>query len=277
MFRGLRIHRARRLLSDAIDEWFAHIRQFSIHTQSYYRRIILDFSANIPDRPIDKLKTSDFRLYLNSLLLTGKKKSSLNNTVVALRSFGRFLEETYELPNPCQSIKKFKAEEKVRHFLTYKEYQRILKVCSPRQRDIVVFLANTGLRAQEAIDLTWDNFDLSLRRLTFIGKGGKVRVVPLNESVRSLLLKYLRKSETLIFMSKNRKGLYRTLRLVGDKAGIHLTPHLLRHYFATELLRRGVPIAFVSKCLGHSSIAVTEKVYIHFLPDYLLGVTDVLD
>lgn len=280
MFQALRLRRARTLLSDSIEDWFIHIRQFAAHTQTYYRRIILDFSANIPNRPVDKLKTSEIRLYLNKLLLKGSKKSSLNNAVTALRSFGRFISETYDIENPCQSIKKFKVEDTLRHFLSRQEYEKVLSVCSERQRDIVVFLANTGLRAQEAIDLTWDSFDHSLRRLTLVGKGGKTRMVPLNESVRSVLLKYPSKPGThIIFLSKNRKNLWRTLRLVGSKANVHLTPHTLRHFFATQLLQHNVKggMKTVSMLLGHASVSLTEKIYIHYSTEFLDCATDVLD
>lgn len=277
MFRALRKSQARTLFFDAVEQWLIHIQQFSFCTQDSYKRHIRAFQAKIPNKPVSKLSPIDFRTYLNEVFLRCRTKSSANMPLVALKSFGRFLSEMYGIENPARDIKKFKVADRLRHFLTEAEYNRILEVCSERQKDIITTLAMTGVRASELIGLRWENFDDSLRRLTLVGKGSKLRVIPLNETIRSVLLKHHRKAGKISYLSKNRKCLYRTLRLVGDKVGIHLTPHLLRHYFATQLLRKGVKIAFVSKLLGHSSIAITEKVYIHFTDDFLIGVTDCLD
>lgn len=282
MLRALRIHRARTLLSEAIKEWLLDIQGLSTNTQDYYRRTLSGLAATVPDKPIDKLTTADLRKYLTSLLW-GRKKSTVNNSLMALRSFGRFIAENYDLPNPAAPIKKFKAEPVVGRFLTYEQYEKLLAACkTDRQKDILILLANTGLRASELCALTWDSVSPELTRITIIGKGGKVRIVPLNQNCRNVLLKYPRvPGNTISFLPKSRKVLCNLVHRIGVRANIpanpHANPHALRHLFATELLRRGVKIAFVSKCLGHSSIAITEKCYIHLLPDYLMGVTDVLD
>lgn len=276
MFQALRLRRARTLLSEAITEWHFDIQNLSANTQDYYKRTLSGLAAALPDKPIDKLTTAELRKYLTSLLW-GRKKSTVNNSLMALRNFGRFISENYDLPNPVTPIKKFKAEPVVGRFLTNEQYQKLLTVCNPRQKDILILLANTGLRASELCGLKWDSVEPQLTRITVIGKG-KVRVIPLNQNCREVLLKYPRELGTHInFLPKSRHVLCTLVHRIGERANIKANPHALRHLFATELLRKGVPIAFVSKILGHSSIAITEKCYIHLLPDYLLGITDVLD
>lgn len=276
MFQVLRIRRARTLLSKAIMDWHLDIQNLSVNTQDYYKRTLLGLAAALPDKPIDKLTTADLRKYLTSLLW-GRKKSTVNNALMALRNFGRFIVENYDLPNPAASIKKFKADPSIGRFLNHEQYQKLLSVCKPREKDILVLLGNTGLRASEACSLTWDSVEPQLTRITVIGKG-KVRVIPLNQNCREVLLEYPREPGThIIIFPKNRHCLGNICHRIGVRANIPCNPHSLRHYFATELLRRGVKIAFVSKLLGHSSISVTEKHYIHFSDDFLISITDVLD
>ncbi len=272
MFRSLHISRAG-TLSQCVDEWLIHIKCLSPNTQTSYQKHIRDFQAKIDDKPLRKVTSKDFRLYLNEVFLKSRTKSSANVTWAVLKSFGRFIEDFYELPNPTEKIRAFKTPQKIRHFLNEDEYKWILEVCKPRQRDIIVTLAMTGLRASELCSLTKQNFDPSCRRLTVLGKG-KVRVIPLNETVRAVLFKYPR--DFTMYLPKNRKTLHKIIHRIGVRAGIHLYPHIFRHYFATQLLKNRVPIAHVAALLG-DTISVCEKFYIHFQPDYLEGLTSVLD
>jgi integrase/recombinase XerD len=276
MLQALRIWGARRLVSDSIEEWFVHIKNLSLNTQDYYKKVLSEFAATIPNKPIDKLTTKDLRSYLLQNT-KGRKKSTMNNQIVALKSFCRFVSETYDIDNPSRNIKKLRIEGYIQRFLTRKQYEKLLSVAKGREFDILTLIGNTGLRASEACSLTWDSVSPQLTRITIVGKNSRVRVIPLNQSAKNVLLKYPRKAGTHInFLPKSRQGLGYICRGVGQRCGIPCNPHALRHYVATELLRKGVQIALVSELMG-ASIRVIENHYRHILPDYLIGVTDVLD
>lgn len=274
MFRALRIVRARTPLSNAFKEWLVHIKRNSARTQETYRDALSRFLSSIPDKPIGKLTSVDIRNYLDRKLWIWKRATA-NVHLTAIKSFCKYLAESYDIPNVADTVKTFKREPPNQHFINHEQYLKVLSVCTPKENDIIRFLGCTGLRASEACGLAWDSIEPQLTRITVIGKGNKVRIIPLNETCREILRKHY-KTGTIIF-PKSRRQLHRICRKAGDRVNIHLNPHSLRHYFATELLKRSVKIAYVSRLLGHSSIAFTEKIYIHFLPDYLSGVTDVLD
>jgi len=123
------------------------------------------------------------------------------------------------------------------------------------------------------------NIDRHRKMLTITGKGRKRRVIPLNETCRTILSHYA--NSTTLQLTKSyryHQALSRLTHKLAKKAGIPMFGvHAIRHYFATELCRRGVPLAKVSKILGHASVRTTERIYLHWLDDDLLGVTDVLD
>jgi len=277
MLRIFKATRARTLLSNAISDWVNSIAILATSTQDYYRAVISDFAKTVPDVAVEKLTIGTIRAYLSTIVLKGKK-STANKYLRVIKSFCRFLEENYGIDNPTRYLRQFKLNPSVRHFLTKEEYLKLLSACkTKREHDIITLLANTGLRASELCSLTWDSVEPQLTRITVVGKGSKMRIVPLNESCRKVLSTYPR--GTRLYFSKNRHSLYQTCRAIGDRANIPLNPHSLRHYFATMLLQSGVRggIKTVSLLLGHASVELTEKTYIHYTGDFLDCVTDCLD
>jgi len=174
-----------------------------------------------------------------------------------------------------------KPEPSKARFLSWDEYEKVLKVCNNGERQIIEMFGNTGLRVSELVNLRWGNVSADYKMLNVIGKGKKLRYVPCNELVQGILKRYTRLVDTERIQFLNRydtkyKVTWMCLKL-SIKAGIpRFGPHSARHFFATELLRRKVPIAYVSKVLGHSSITTTERLYVHWQPEYLSGITDVL-
>ena len=113
------------------------------------------------------------------------------------------------------------------------------------------------------------SFSNDLRTVTISGKGRKRRTIPVNQTARDVLPVLQPASRNALWLQCNRLACRAGVRSFG--------PHSLRHYFATQLLLLGVPIAKVSKLLGHRSIRTTERCYSHILPDDLANCTDVLD
>lgn len=277
MSQALRIIRARTLLSVVVNDWFSFIKQLSLGTQEYYKTVMSSFLITVTDKQIEKLTIKDLRSYIlkNN---NGRRKSTMNNHITALKSFCRFASETYEIENPARNLKKLKVEGYIKRFLTKEQYLKLLSVCTPKESDILTLLGNTGLRASEACcSLTWDSISPEFTRITIVGKNSRVRVIPINQSVKKVLLKYSRQPGTHInFLPKSRIVLGNICRRIGQRCGIACNPHALRHYFGTQLLIKGVEIVLVSKLMG-ASIRVIERHYLHILPDYLFGVTDCLD
>jgi len=144
---------------------------------------------------------------------------------------------------------------------------------SLKMRTVVVLLATTGMRLTECMSLRKDGVDLESRELRVLGKGNKRRVVPLLESTADTLAGYLgeRPSDsTYVFPGRTRTGyaeiynVEKTLKRACLRAGVEpFTPHGLRHFYATEMLRSGAKLEVVGRILGHSSIGITADVYRH--------------
>jgi len=130
-------------------------------------------------------------------------------------------------------------------------------------------LAHTGLRCSELCSLRPENLSPNLSSITIQGKGGKIRTIPCNQTVKECLSRN-------IHLPKNRKSIYNICKNSGKKLNINLSPHMCRRYFATSLLAAGVSLLIIQKLLGHSSCQVTER-YLCLDSSYLYGATDCLD
>lgn len=271
---------ARTPITTAIEKWKAHILRFTPRTQEHYTMVVRQFRQFLPVSTIEELRPLHIEGYLNRLLTKGVKNRTINAHLTVLKSASGWLARNYDIPNIGVGFSMLPEDPPQQRILSPTEYQKVLAVCVNGECDMVKFLAHTGLRATEAATLTWGCIDPTLRKIVLTGKGRRRRIVPINDTCREILKKYPRGTpETHIdFLKSNRRCLYYICRKLAAKA--HIQPfgsHALRHYFVTELIRRGVPIVKVSKIAGHSSVRTTEKTYMHLLESDLLGSTNCLD
>ena len=243
-------------------------KRLAANTRVGYSTTLSLFFATVPE--IYEQITAE---HVEKFVMSFKgKNSSKNNQLYRIKSFCGYAENYLGLPNPAARIKPLKVTFYKQRCLSDDEYQRILAVCSsPSESAVVKLLCATGLRRSEYRSLS--SASICEKHLIVIGKGNKKRIVPLNGiAIQALSLLNLSKS------FKKPDSLMALCRKLTRKSGVEpFSPHSFRHYFATRLVKAGVPLAKVSKILGHSSIAVTEKTYLHLLPSDTLGCTDVLD
>lgn len=240
-------------------------RRYSKHTHIGYERTLRRFLSYAPT-DYDDICPEIIERFLQSLSLG---TNSTNTAITALKSFGRYCEEFHNLPNIAAKVKYAKPKPFRQRIVSAKELQQILAVCNDGERAVILFLANTGLRTAELKALTMECVNPDGCLLYTTGKGGKRRAVPLNQVAKANL-------SNAINFQKSHKKLYNTCQKLAKKANIKpFSPHSLRHFFATEL-SKSVPLCLLSKLLGHSSTAITERVYIHLGDADLIGLTDVL-
>lgn len=305
------------LITAAITDWLQYNKRHTERTQETYAAHIERFYDSLPSKVqyVQQIKASHLQDYINHLLNRGLMNASANRHLVALKSFCRWLSVQYDIPNESSKLRPLKEAPPNARFLTREEYRRVLSSVDGQTKIIIQFVANTGLRATEFINLNWGDISEDAKRMVITGKGRKRRTVPLNSICRKIISE-LREPDskgpifTKRILCRSREGFYtknsnrkltdlmhaRThkhaaesdtkayrvflLRVCNDAAetaGIErFGSHALRHYFATELLRLGTPISHVSKMLGHSSIRTTEQLYIHWIPTDFDGVTECL-
>lgn len=204
----------------------------------------------------------------------GLKKSTINGWLQILRGlFYRAIDwEVYSKPNPLKKVRFFRVQSAVQG-LSKEDLARVLEVAkaiqdaplSKLQRifyDLVVFGLNTGMRRSEVLNLTWKS--VKDDTVEIMGKGDKKRTVPLNRMAKEIILKQPRREE-FVFDVENRNNaslLHNTTRRLEKIAGVKFHYHLLRHFFCTSLMERGVDIVTIGAILGHSSTSIS-LIYAH--------------
>ena len=238
----------------------------------FYEFVKMDF---------DKVKYDDVRDYLEYLSLKKEKSTSVSRKISSLKSFYKFLYKNNYIDKkdyPLVKVTYPKKEKKLPKFLYYTDLLEIINESSKdkdgvRDRLIIEMLYATGVRVSELVNIKLSDIDFNNKRIVVCGNGNKERVVYYGDYAKEVLDKYLethiRKDNNYLFL--NSKGEQITdggIRYIIDnimkKLSIktHVTPHVLRHTFATDMLNNGCDIKVVQELLGHSSLKATE-IYTH--------------
>lgn len=270
-------------LTAAIDNWSGYLSHFSPKTKKGYLCVIQQFSEFCP-QDIRGIKLCHVQAYLADLGKRTENLSSIASYTTCLKSFFKYLTEELEIPNIGSKIKIIKAPQTDSRVISPEEYIKLLKAIKGLDKDLIVFLANTGIRANECNCMTWNNLSPDNQYIVFNGKGNKKRSVPLNEICQKIISKYRKKNKNgdgfIPFLHRYSSpcNFHVLCKRLSKKANIPMFGmHAFRHFFATRLLRNNVGIYKVAKLLGHSSVTTTEKVYAHLVPQDLKGITDCLE
>lgn len=262
-------------------------RGLAPNTVAAYRRDLGKFShycrkRSLAARKVQKEHVVDF---LGSLYGRGLDSRSVARYLVTLRNFFRFLhQENVIQREPTEHVESPRVWKRLPKFLTIDEVERLLTVAadetplSLRDKAMVELLYATGLRVSELIGVKVAEVQLDAGYVRCLGKGSKERVVPLGKQATRAIEDYLREGRSklvgrrpspYLFLSRRGQGMTRQnfcrlLRQRARAAGVktHLTPHVLRHSFATHLLERGADLRSVQLLLGHADISTTQ-IYTH--------------
>lgn len=262
----------------------------SENTVVNYRRDLRKFNAFLKAKAkvqIDHIQTEDIQLFLVELKHKGYASATTSRIISSLKQFFRYLmlEGVLE-QNPAQLLEQPKARKHLPDTLSTDEIDALLAApdietnLGIRDRSIFELMYATGLRVSELITLKLDELHLELGFIQTIGKGNKERIVPLGEEAQYWLDRYLNEVRYLmqkpgiqdynaVYLSRRggpftRQGIWKNLKKYVELAGIqaNVTPHTLRHSFATHLLENGADLRMVQELLGHSDISTTQ-IYTH--------------
>ncbi len=263
-------------------------RGCSENTILAYRRDLNKWTAFCEEQGISPLTspTEKINLFLRGLSREGKSKATLQRQAAAIRSWDRYLTAEGMRGNRDSLPVLPERERKLPQILSEGEVERLLSSCDGektldvRDRALMEIAYGCGLRASEICSLKMSDVDLRQGFLRAFGKGERERTVPLLGQVRQKVVLYIEQGRSrlegdqgcaCLFLTRRgaalrREDVWRIIRKRGRMAGIsrsRLYPHILRHSFATHLLRRGMDLRSLQELLGHLSIATTER-YTHF-------------
>jgi len=245
--------------------------------------------------PVEAITSDDIRSYLERLQERHHLKSTtLSRTISSLRRFFAFcVERKYLQTSPADPIHNPKNPKKLPVFLIANELKRLLSAPDRsdwrgrRDYSILVMLAFTGVRLKELVGMDLADLDLTTRQIRVMGKGSRERLIPLNATVIEALTDYLRErpatADPALFLGRaGRRIAPRTVEGMvvkyAKQAGVfkkHISPHKLRHTFATLLHMKDVDILEIQSLLGHSSITSTQ-IYTHTHPGKLKSAVEKL-
>jgi len=263
-------------------------RNLSPRTLEAYQRDLKHYLSFIVDKDIISLSNISqmhIREYIRSLNEKGLAASSIARIFSSIRSYHKFLSaENYVDENPTLILTSPKAPKKLPHVLMEEEISAIINAVvetfqyAKRDKAIIEMLYSCGLRVSELCALSLNNLYLNDDMIRIMGKGSKERLLPVGGRVKNFLNDYLihcrpgiqkDKGSSSVFLSRNGNPLTRAminniLRKWSQVAGINksVSPHTLRHSFATHLLEGGADLRFVQALLGHSDISTTQ-IYTH--------------
>ena len=275
---------------DWIDQFLKYLRiekGVAENTIQAYRHDLAMYREHLGSADLLHAGASDVSSFLKFLYARKLKPRSATRAFAAVRGLHRFLIlEKATLENPTSNVEQPRWWKPLPNVLVLEEVDKLLaspKTDSPkglRDRAMLEVLYATGLRVSELIGLKLDGVNLEAGFVRCMGKGSKERIVPLGDSAAEAVAVYLksrqvRKPTNYLFLSNrgdklSRMGFWKILKGYGIQAGIRkkLTPHVLRHSFATHLLERGADLRAVQTMLGHSNISTTE-IYTHVMRERL--------
>jgi site-specific recombinase XerD len=277
--------------------------QLTVRNYDFYLRRFIHWAKLTRPEDITLEIVRNFRLFLNRLVWQNKtlKKSTQNYHLIALRSFLKYLAKHDIKTLSSEKIELAKVGERVVDFLEGSDLDRILgapfktkqpEIIQLRDKAILETLFSTGLRVSELANLNQNSINLGKDEFTVRGKGDKPRMVFLSDQAKYAVKQYLDKRKDMnpaLFVGHDRaqksreknqehqltsnltpRSIQRLIEKYTRVAGItkHVTPHTLRHSYATDLLRNGADIRSVQTMLGHASITTTQ-IYTHVTNEQL--------
>jgi integrase/recombinase XerD len=286
--------------SAAIDKYLAYlrdVRRVSPNTVESYARDLSALAAFAEKQGRDAalLDRRDLEGFVRSLRAGGLSPRSTARAVACVRGFYKFTAvDQGKETSPAAELRAPRAWPSLPRFLDLEEVDRLLALpdtSTPRglrDKALIAVLYATGLRVSELIALKFSNLHIDDGYLTCVGKGSKERIVPIGRDAVEWVQRYLaegrpqlvQRSSPWLFVNArgtplSRVGFWKLLKEYGIKAGIarDISPHVLRHSFATHLLERGADLRAIQMMLGHADLSTTQ-IYTHVLEARLRSVYD---
>lgn len=274
-------------------DYLKYQKKYSDYTIDSYKRDILEYLDYLNKENLDykNMEYSDIRFFL--MYLKEEKKdsnTSIDRKLSALRGFYKFLaNENIVKNNVFSLVNGQKKEKKLPRYFEYNELEELFNACNTNeildQRNLLILemLYATGVRVGELIDIKVKDINASERKIIILGKGNKERIVEYGDYCEEILNVYLqnayqvlnKKKSEYLFLNNNgghltERGVRYILDHIIKKTSItkKISPHMIRHSFATHLLNEGCDLLSVQKLLGHESISATQ-IYTHVSTDRL--------
>lgn len=249
----------------------------SQNTIDAYRRDLSDFAQNVED--IHTINRMNINAYVRTLRERKLAPTSVIRKVASLRGFFKWATSSGILEkNPAATLEQPKTPQRLPKVVSVKEIDEMLhNNLTPLEHVMMELLYSCGLRVSELVNLKLNDIDLSSKYVRCFGKGSKERIIPIGEQAKAMLKEYFPTRDLLVkkynLTTKNllikdnghfvtRQDVYNFIHAQGKLIHKNISPHTLRHSFATHLLENGADLRVVQELLGHSDVSTTQ-LYTH--------------
>jgi integrase/recombinase XerD len=260
------------------------LKKYAANTVKIYVSFFEKFINHFKGKRLLDINEEDIRNYLQMLVQQGKSSSYLNQAVNAIKFY---YEVVLEMPNRFYSVERPRAEQKLPKVLSKNEIIKLLScIGNMKHKCIVSTLYSGGLRLGEALNLKLNDIDSDRMLIRILqGKGNQDRYTLLSTSLLTDLREYYKSYAPKLYLFEGKKGgkytpssVQRIINVAADRAGFikRVSPHMLRHSFATHLLENGADLRYIQTLLGHKSANTTE-IYTHVAINTLSSIKSPLD
>ena len=254
---------------------------YSKNTIMSYKKDLDKFSIYFKNKDIKDIDNSNLKDYIKSLDLNEK---SISRTISCLKSFYKFLIiEKVIKDNPTDGLYMPKVKKSLPNIMSVEDVTKLLDIklddhFSYRNKAMLELMYATGLRVSELVELKFNDIDFSDDIVRIMGKGSKERIIPMGDFAKTYLEEYIYNHRNLMLKGNNceyiflnnhgkkmtRQGFFKIIKKLANNIGIstEISPHTLRHSFASHLLKYGADLRTIQELLGHSDISTTQ-IYTH--------------
>jgi len=273
------------ILATDFENYLLIDKKYSYQTIDSYMNELSKFYGYIGKNKleINNIQKNDILNYISYLKKSDLSHKSVNHNISVLRTFYKFVSISNDINNPLEYIEVPKLNKTLPKVLSYEELKKLLDVdltdkYSYRNKAMLEVMYATGLRVSELVNLKINDIDFDSCLVKTLGKGSKERIIPIGDYAIYFVLKYLKEYRPLLLKKEytdylflnnrgtkiSRQSFYKIVEDLAVKKNIKtkISPHTLRHSFATHLLDRGADIVSIKELLGHSSLATTQ-IYTH--------------
>ena len=280
-------------LNELIEEFLRYLlidRGYSNNTIESYRRDLEKFLEFNKNKDINNISNEDLKKYIKHLNNENLNEKSIARNISSLKSFYKFLVINKYIDNNVSDVLYLpKVKKSLPNILTEDEILKLLDIklidnFSYRNKAMLELMYATGLRVSELINLKLQDIDLNQDIIRTFGKGSKERVIPIGDYAREYLEKYIleyrgsmlkKEISEYLFLNNHgkqmtRQGFFKLIKKIAKEKRINkeLSPHTLRHSFASHLLKYGADLRTIQELLGHSDISTTQ-IYTHITNEEL--------
>lgn len=273
-------------MKEYLEEFYEYLenKQYSLYTINSYKKDLNQFLMFSKNKKLNSIDYQFIRAYLSFLYEKNYSAKSINRHISSLKSFFKYLNKMdIKKDNPMILVSGVKEEKRLPNYINYNDLEVLFtipdktEVLGLRNALILELLYSLGVRVSELVNIKITDIDFSNKRILINGKGSKERIVLYGSVCSDILDKYIKESRTKLLKEDNdylllnkygNKITDRAIRMIikdiVDKSCLKLkvSPHTLRHTFATHLLNEGADLKTVQQLLGHSSISTTG-IYTH--------------